>query len=280
MTGPQGAAAGPGAGDPGGGPAWDADEYDTLPLPHVAWGEGVLARLGPPRSADGGRAVVVDAGCGTGRDAERLLHRYPDVDVVGLDADDAMLTRARRRLDAYGDRVRLVRADLGRPLPADVLQAVPPADAVVSVAALHWVPDTDALAGNIARLLRPGGRLVAECGGAGQLAAVDRALAAIGSEPVHSRTFRGVDEWRAALAGAGLTVQRVELRPHPARFDDVDTLARFLMAVILRLQVADLPPDQRLPFARAVAERLPDRTVDYVRLECEAVRDPGGAVRG
>jgi trans-aconitate 2-methyltransferase len=262
----------PAAPDPGVGLAWAADDYDTLPLPHVAWGEGVLARLGPPRSADGGRAVVVDAGCGTGRDAERLLHRYPDVDVIGLDADEAMLTRARDRLTVYGGRIRLVRADLGAPLPVDVLQAVAPADAVVSVAALHWVPGTDVLARNLARLLRPGGRLVAECGGAGQLAAVDRALAEVGSPPVHSRTFRGVGDWRTALTGAGLTVQRVELRPHPARFDDVDTLARFLMTMILRLHVAELPPDQRLPFARAVAERLPDRTVDYVRLECEAVR--------
>jgi hypothetical protein len=52
------------------------------------------------------------------------------------------------------------------------------------------------------------------------------------------------------------------------------------MTMMLRLHVAELPPDQRLPFARAVAERLPDQTVDYVRLECEAVREPAKPVTG
>ena len=257
----------------GAGPLWDADDYDALPLPHEVWGETVLDRLGTPRPAGEGPVVVVDAGCGTGRDVERLLRRHPDVHVVGMDADEAMLCRARCRLERYGDRVRLVRADLGVPLPARVLDTLSPADAVVSVAALHWIQDTDVLARNIASLLRPGGRLITECGGAGQLAAVDRALAQIGAEPVHSRTFRGVDECRAALTGAGLTVQRVELRPHPVQFADVDTLATYLVTMPLRLHVADLPPADRLPFARAVAERLPDRTVDYVRLESEAVKD-------
>lgn len=258
------------------GPLWDADDYDALPLPHEVWGETVLDRLGTPSPAGEGPVVVVDAGCGTGRDVERVLRRHPDVHVVGMDVDEAMLGRARRRLERYGDRVRLVHADLGAPLPADVVEAVAPADAVVSVAALDWIPDTDVLATNLASLLRPGGRVVTECGGKGQLAAVDRALAQVGAEPVHSRTFRGVDEWRTGLALAGLAVQRVELRPHPVQFADVDTLARYLVTMILRLHMADLPPDRRLPFARAVAERMPDRTVDYVRLESEAVRRDGG----
>ena len=44
-------------------PDWDATSYDALPLPHVAWGEGVLRRLRLRRDER-----VLDAGCGTGRD--------------------------------------------------------------------------------------------------------------------------------------------------------------------------------------------------------------------
>jgi len=52
---------------------WDAQRYGELPLPHVAWGEGVLARLAPSPGAR-----VLEVGCGTGRDAARLLGARPD----------------------------------------------------------------------------------------------------------------------------------------------------------------------------------------------------------
>ncbi len=256
------------------GPAWAAAAYDALPLPHEAWGAGVAERLGEVAGPDGGAPVVLDAGCGTGRDAERLLDAHPSWQVVGLDADQAMLDRAGDRLSAHGGRVRLVRADLGAALPTDRLAAAgAPVDAVTSVAAFHWVADTAVLAANLAALVRPGGRLVAECGGAGQLAAVDAVLVGLGAHPhTQDTTFRTPDAWGAALDAAGFDVERVALRPHPVTIEDLDVLARFLETIVLRMHVAALPPGQRAPFARAVAERLPRATMDYVRLEVEATR--------
>ncbi len=61
--------------------SWDAATYDRLPLPHVAWGEGVLDRLGLS-----GDEQVLDAGCGTGRDLARLLERHPGATAIGVDA--------------------------------------------------------------------------------------------------------------------------------------------------------------------------------------------------
>ena len=56
---------------------WDSRAYDALPLPHEAWGQRVIDRLDP---APGAR--VLDAGCGTGRDAAALLEDRTDVSVV------------------------------------------------------------------------------------------------------------------------------------------------------------------------------------------------------
>ena len=250
------------------GTAWQASAYDDLPLPHVAWGDGVRDRLGPLPSG----ARVLDAGCGTGRDAEALLAAHPEVRVVGLDADAVMLERAQDRLADHLDRVRLVHGDLAGDLTgADLGGSV---DAVVSVAALHWVLDVDALAATLHRVTRPGARLVLECGGAGQLTAVEQVLADLGEPPKSDVVFRTPDELAGALARAGLDVADARLRPHPVRLDDLDLLARYLAVVVLRLHAAALPEPERLPWARRVAERLPERTVDYVRLEVEATR-PG-----
>ena len=125
---------------------WDAADYDALPLPHAAWGRGVVDRL-----ALTGDERVLDAGCGTGRDASLVLERHPRTDLVVLDGSAQMLAAARGRL---GERATYVHADLTAPLPLDR-----PVDAVMSVACFHWVHDHDALFRHLAAVLRTGGRL-------------------------------------------------------------------------------------------------------------------------
>ncbi len=81
-----------------------------LPLPHVAWGLRVLDRMDLV-----GDELVLDAGCGTGRDAAALLARWPDVRVDRASTGpQQMLDQARERL---GERATLVRGDLTQPLP-------------------------------------------------------------------------------------------------------------------------------------------------------------------
>ena len=65
---------------------WDASTYDSLPLPHVAWGQRVLDRMRLE-----GDERVLDAGCGTGRDGAALLARWPDVRLVGIDGSEQMI---------------------------------------------------------------------------------------------------------------------------------------------------------------------------------------------
>ncbi len=122
---------------------------------------------------------MLDAGCGSGRVTEQLLDRFPGISVVALDAAPSMLVEARARLARFGDRVEYVEADLARPLPV-----APPVDVVVSTAAFHWVLDHDLLFAHLAAVLRPGGRLVAQCGGEGNIATVAAALRALGLDPL------------------------------------------------------------------------------------------------
>jgi len=130
---------------------------------------------------------VLDAGCGSGRVTELLANRLPGGRVVALDGSPSMIDAARERLAPFGDRIEYVVADLGQALPIDGT-----VDAILSTATFHWVPDHDALFRNLAAVLRPGGWLVAQCGGYGNIESVKRALATIGDGwlgPVHFETL-------------------------------------------------------------------------------------------
>ncbi len=144
-------------------------------------------------------------------------------------------------------------------------------DAVLSVATLHWLPDHAAVFAEIARLLRPGGQFIAEAGGAGNVAAVSAALTDLGAgDGTGIWNFAGPEETTAWLAAAGFGEIEVRLVPDPARLEPGEQLEAFLGTVVLGAHLRDLPAADRRPFVHAVAERLPEPAVDYVRLQIRA----------
>ena len=215
-----------------------------------------------------GHETVLDAGCGSGRVTEQLLERLPKGRVIAADAAPSMLAEARRRLERFGGRVRYVECDLSQPLPVDEQ-----VDAVLSTAALHWVPDHETLFANLAAVLRPGGRLVVQCGAAGNVASVLRAVADLGETWPGPWTFATPEETCARLAAAGFVDLDVWLQDEPTQFEPGEPLETFLATVVLRAHVDRLPEAERTAFVRAVAARLPDATIDYVRLNIAAVRE-------
>ncbi|HEY8043217.1 MAG TPA: class I SAM-dependent methyltransferase [Streptosporangiaceae bacterium] len=245
---------------------WDARSYDALPLPHKRWGPAAIARL---RLA--GDETVADLGAGTGRDASQLLAALPRGRVLAIDGSQQMLAQLRERLAGQLDRVQVLAADLREPLPA-----TGPVDAVLSVATLHWLPDHAQVFGSVAGLLRPGGQFVAEAGGAGNIAAVRAVLAELGADDGESIwNFAGADETGERLAAAGFTGIEVSLVPDPARVESAEQFEAFLGTVILGAHLRHLPAAERRPFVRAVAARLPEPVVDYVRLQIRATRAAG-----
>jgi len=243
---------------------WDAATYDRVADPQTRWGGVVLDRL--PLTGD---ETVLDAGCGSGRVTELLAERLPGGRVIALDASPAMVDEARRRLARFGDRVDYLVADLGQPF---ALPGGRPADAILSTATFHWLPDHAALFRNLAAVLRPGGRLVAQCGGHGNIASVLAILASLGDDWLGDRTFATPAETTERLAAAGFTDVEAWLQPEPTRFEPGEPFEAFLRTVILRPHLGRLPAAERDAFVREVVDRLGEPVVDYVRLNIQATR--------
>jgi trans-aconitate 2-methyltransferase len=244
---------------------WDGAAYDRLSTPMERLGREVLDRLELR-----GDEAVLDAGCGSGRLTELLIERVPDGRVIGVDASASMIDAARERLGAGADlRVAdLVGLDLG----GDTV------DVVYSAATFHWIADHDALFASLRAALRPGGRLVAQCGGAGNIASVRAAAAQAGDEPPFREHFEG---WRGPWNFA--TPEDTERRLRAAGFDEVrcwlaerpvkpDDPRDYLRTINLGAHLERLPAELHDPYLDAVLARLGERpTIDYIRLNIDAV---------
>lgn len=242
---------------------WDAKAYDAVSDPQFSWGMEVLQRLELR-----GDEHALDAGCGSGRVSERLLERLPDGSLIAVDASEAMIEKARERL---GNRASYLVADLAE------LEIEEPVDLVFSTATFHWILGHDRLFARLREALRPGGRLVAQCGGKGNVARHAEAIRDVASrpefaphldEPAALWNFAGPEETEARLRAAGFAEARCWLEPKPVTPDDP---LKFTMTATMVPQLASLPEELRLPFAKAVLEASPKPlTLDYIRLNIEA----------
>jgi trans-aconitate 2-methyltransferase len=239
---------------------WDAETYDRVADPQFRWGTAVVDRL----ELEGDESVL-DAGCGTGRVTELLARRLPRGRVVALDGSTTMLETARRRLAPFGERIAFVHADLLDPLPL-----AEPVDAVLSTATFHWVSDHDALFANLAAVLRQRGRLVAQCGGAGNLATVVRALEELGAAPFTGKVFATPERTEERLRTAGFAQTECWLHAEPTPFETPEALETFLRTVVLRDHLKAMTDREAGAFAHAVVARLPRLELDYVRLNLDA----------
>jgi trans-aconitate 2-methyltransferase len=238
---------------------WDATTYDRLAAPMTRWGRIVVDRLHLR-----GDERVLDAGCGTGQVTAMLRDRLPEGEIVALDGSGSMVALARERLG--DERMEYLVADLRRPLPIDR-----PVDAVLSTATFHWIPDHDVLFANLAAVMRPGAQLVAQCGGRGNIASVEAALADMGESWEGRKHFAGPEDTRARLQAAGFTTIETWLQDEPTPLDPRD-LEPYLTTIALGDHVEGMSEDDRRTFAHEVAIRLPASVIDYVRLNITARR--------
>ena len=253
---------------------WDGAGYHRVATVQEAWGRRVLQRI--PR---GEFRRILDAGCGSGRLTAHLLREFPRAQVVGLDRSAEMLEQAERALRRFSRRLRLVQADLLTAQPGSDF------DLVFSNATFHWVLNHERLFRNVYSWLAPGGLLVAQCGGQGNLRRIERLISRLANRrefrsrlsgfrrPVY---YAGPSETKSRLDEAHFSDIEVWLHDEPTPFPSRAAFAEFIRHVICvpnlsRLNdpaLEDLYLDEFLRlYERVFGSKY---LLDYVRLNLQA----------
>ena len=243
---------------------WDGSSYDRISGTMEALGLAVLERLELQ-----GDETVLDAGCGSGRITQALIERLPRGRVIAVDESPSMIAAARERLGPDPD---LRVGDLLE------LELEEPVDAILSTATFHWIKDHERLFARLHAALGPGGRLLAQCGGEGNIDVLrGRAREVTAREPYaeHFRDWQPPWNYAAAeitrerLLAAGFTSAECWLQPAPREPEDPRA---FLSTIVLGPHVQQLPEELREPFMDEVLAVLGEPViVDYVRLNIDAV---------
>lgn len=214
---------------------------------------------------------ILDLGCGDGQLTARML--AGGLEVRGVDASATMVAAARAR-GVIADEAAAEK------LPYHDASF----DAVFSNAALHWVRGQDEMMAEVHRVLKPGGRFVAEMGGHGNIAAIRVALISVLEKHGFAGAEDGVnyyptaDAYSRRLERHGFTVERIALIPRPTPLEN-SGMAAWLRT--FRRGVLDkLPQDLRTAvvdeccglLAPALRDEEGNWVADYVRLRFIARR--------
>ena len=242
--------------------SWDPKRYATNARFVADLGMPVVELLDPSLGMR-----ILDLGCGDG--ALTLKLKEFGCDVVGVDASAEQVAAARELgLDA-------------RVMDARELQFESEFDAVFTNAALHWVPEADAVVAGVQRALKPGGRFVGEFGGSGNVTAVVAAMTdslrarGVDTTDVNPWYFPSPEEYTQKLQAQGFEVDSIELipRPTPIPTDIIGWLDTFGESFSSIVSEAERPV-----YLKEVQERLrptlcnggDEWFVDYVRLRFAA----------
>ncbi len=208
---------------------------------------------------------ILDLGCGDGQLTQKIA--ATGATVTGVDASTEMAVAARSR----GIAVEIAKAE-SLPYPDECF------DAVFSNAALHWVQDQDAMMAEGRRVLKPGGRFVAEMGGHGNIAAIRVALMAVlerhgfGDREDGVNYYPTTEAYTRRLEGNGFKVEQMALIPRPTPLGE-NGMSGWLRT-FRRGVIEGLPEDTRevvieetaAMLAPALRDEEGNWTADYVRL--------------
>jgi trans-aconitate methyltransferase len=239
---------------------WDPQQYEKHGAFVHGLAGGVLEWLAP---AAGER--ILDLGCGDGQLTKRI--HAAGASVVGLDSSPQMVAAAR---------------ELGLDAAVGDAEAIPfeahSFDAVFSNAALHWVRNHDAMLGGVKRILKPGGRFVAEFGGHGNIAAIRvamrSALARFGFDAGRDDVnyYPTPRIYTRRLEQHGFTVERMALIPRPTPLSEggmsgwIRTFRRGVFESLPE-EVRDKVVEEAVGLlAPALRDEEGNWTADYVRL--------------
>ena len=254
---------------------WDAASYHRLSDPQYGWGRRVLERISPR-----GDETVIDAGCGTARLTVELAALIPRGQIFAVDLSENMLQKARATTSEAGPKrapISFVCADVTA-LPFREV-----ADGIFSTATFHWVGDHDALFQSLFAALKPGGWLIAQCGGGPNLLRLRQRTDEVMNSPEFQEYFRGwnppqnyqnAEATAARLRKAGFSDVATWLHNQDTRFNDAKTYQDFLATVTCHTHIDRIPdPGLRHEFISRIvvlAQQEPQLHLDYWRLNIQA----------
>jgi trans-aconitate methyltransferase len=244
---------------------WDAQAYGRNGAFVHELAGGVLEWLNPQMGE-----FILDLGCGDGQLTQRVA--ATGANVLGVDASVDMVAAARER----GIEAEQANAES---LPFHEATF----DAVFSNAALHWVRDQDAMLAQVHRVLKPGGRFVAEMGGHGNIAAIRVALVAVLERHGYGDREDGINYYPTAESYAerlkrhGFRVEQMAIIPRPTKL--AESGMEGWLRTFRRGVLNGLPQDVREAVVEETSELLAlalrDETgnwvADYVRLRFVAI---------
>jgi len=257
---------------------WNSTAYHRLSDPQFGWGLKVLARLQTmPLRGDG---HFLDAGCGTGRVTAALMEAFPKCTVSAMDSSADMVNSARESLAKFGTRATVRVQDLA------ALDEDRQYDVIFSTAVFHWIKDHDRLFANLHRALKPGGLLLAQCGGGANLSRLRTRAVAQSRLPQFEQYFENMEDY-SEFAGAEVTADRLgragfveietSLEEAPTPMGDADTFGQFIATINLQPFIKRLPEDMRdaflAPIVAQAAQDSPPFTLDYWRLNIKGRRE-------
>lgn len=214
---------------------------------------------------------VLDLGCGTGDLTAQIA--ATGAHVAGADVSPDMIAAARQKFPAL-------------PFFEAEATAIPmperPYDAVFSNAVLHWIPDLKPVASCLARILRPGGRFIAEFGGIHCCDAIYGALEAELTRRGHPVRrpchFRPLSRIAADFEAGGLRIERAHWFRRDTPLQGPDGLRNFLR-MFCHAYVDDLPAAEQDAIFACTVETLRPQLLrpdgwhaDYTRQRILAVR--------
>jgi malonyl-CoA O-methyltransferase len=141
---------------------------------------------------------VLDVGCGTGRGTARLQKRWRGAQVIALDLALPMLRRARRHGGWWKPFARVCADGLALPFPDHCM------DVVYSNLCMQWCEFPQPLLAEFARVLSPGGLMVASTLGPDTLSELRAAWAATDPNHAHVGRFLDMHDIGDAALAAGL----------------------------------------------------------------------------
>lgn len=245
------------------GQTWSARDYAANAGFVPALGADVLALLAPQKGED-----ILDLGCGDGVLTKRLMQS--GANVTGLEPDPDFCAAAIRA------GITVFQQDAHDPFGLNAY------DAVFSNAALHWMRGPQTVIENVYTALRPGGRVVAEQGGFGNVAAIvtamNAALEASGLAAVSPWDFPSPTLQKQRLKSAGFEVTAIALIPRPT---PLPTGISGWLRTFAGPFIGNLPPEMQAKILSdaerrmaALHDPLEGWIADYVRLRFSA-RKPG-----